>query len=139
MRNYKYTEIPTQYNGRPGKPYDTPHEISDIGLKGGALLHRFFVFNPEDLANETGADPVPYSAIYIDGVEVLNDPRKYEKALITEWNKYGAAFWEASKREERKKHYRKIPGCIYSHSDGCKGCAYNENPTLRDGGCKIAK
>lgn len=136
MTNYKYTEIPTLHNGRPGKPYETPHEISDIGLKGGALLHRFYIVDPE---SETGADPVPYSAIYIDGVEVLNDPRGREANLINEWNRYGAKLWEASKREERKKRYRKIAGCIYSHSDGCKGCAYNENPTLRDGGCMIAK
>lgn len=141
MRQVHFRTKPTTYKGRPGGPYDTRHIITDIGLKGGALLHRFAVFAPDHL--DTGAEPVPYSAIYKDGVEIYSNPRKKEAQMIREWNKYGADAWEACEREdqerqERGEHkYNKVPGCIYEYQNGCKGCKHNIDPTLYDGGCMI--
>lgn len=137
---HTYTDKPTMYHGRPGGQYDTNHDITDIGLKGGALLHRFFVFAPDH--NDTGADPVPYSAIYVNGVEVVNNPRTEENSLIAYWNKYGADEWERLKAEDEERQktetkYNKVPGCIYTYKYGCKGCEHNIDPLLFDGGCKI--
>lgn len=116
-----------------GNVYDSIHEVvKGIFLKGGAELHRFTVIGPEDL--KAGQDPVEYSAIYINGEEYSNNPRKYEGQLITDWNKYGCEIW----RNENDKP-RKVKGCIYPNKYGCKGCEYNEVPDLRDGGCLIYK
>lgn len=86
MKEIKDTEQKTTHNGQPGQPYDTEHIITDIGLKDGALLHRFAII-PHHLG--TNADPVLYSAIYKDGVEVCSNTREREQAMIDKWNETG--------------------------------------------------
>ena len=59
-----------------GRDGDTEHEVvTGVELKGGARLHRF-----------VNAGGVPYSAIYLHGVECWNNPRDDEKRLVSMWN-----------------------------------------------------
>lgn len=57
---------------------ETPHDVYDANLKGGATLHRFI--NPGG---------VPYSAIYIGNDEVWSHTRENEKRMIKDWNEWG--------------------------------------------------
>ena len=57
-------------------PGDSVHEIvTDIKLAGNAELHRF-----------TNGGGYPYSAIYLNGVELKSSERNREKFLIDDWN-----------------------------------------------------
>ena len=53
---------------------DSIHQVY-TGLKGGAELHRF--------VNKGG---VPYSAIYLNGIECCNHERRKEAGLMTAWS-----------------------------------------------------
>lgn len=57
---------------------DSGHEIIDCNLAGNGILHRF--------NNRAG---VPYSAIYVDGIEVFSAPRENEEDMLAYWNKNG--------------------------------------------------
>lgn len=56
---------------------DSPHVvIYEVELANDALLHRF--------DNPAG---VPFSAIYVDGIEVWNCERSREANMVYDWNK----------------------------------------------------
>ena len=57
------------------------HQIADMELNGGATLHRF--------NNIAGVD---YSAIYLDGREVLSCERERESSMVDYWQK--SDFWK---------------------------------------------
>ena len=62
-----------KYEYQPG---DSVHEIiTDVQLAGGAELHRF-----------TNGGGVPYSAIYLNGVELKSNERTREQFMIDDWN-----------------------------------------------------
>jgi hypothetical protein len=54
---------------------DSKHEIIDVDLRDGGMLHRFL---------NAGRDP--YSAIYVDGEEIWSTDREQEKEMIDAWN-----------------------------------------------------
>lgn len=58
------------------------HEILDVGLKGGALLHRF---------KSGGCDEC--SAIYFNGLEAMFCFRERETEMIKRWNTQGYKKW----------------------------------------------
>lgn len=59
---------------------DSGHKIIDRNLAWNGILHRF--------NNQAG---VPYSAIYVNGVEMWSAPREYEDDMLAYWNRNGMA------------------------------------------------
>lgn len=39
--------------------------------------------------------------------------------------------------KQEQQEYNKVAVCVYPHKYGCKGCEYNNIPTLYDGGCLL--
>ncbi|MGN1382124.1 MAG: hypothetical protein ACI4W2_04825 [Eubacterium sp.] len=76
-RNYEPFVSIESYVPHPLSPGggDTVHRIYDIGLKGGAKLHRF--------SNRVGT---PFSAIYVDGHEKASCERPREAQMLTWWD-----------------------------------------------------
>lgn len=72
--NIYYEKIGELNASKTACPTDSKHEIYNAHLHAGAVLHRF--------QNCAG---VRYSAVYKDDIEIINNPREREYAMIARY------------------------------------------------------